>query len=48
MSIKDVMNKLDNGETISKEEFETLKIANRLTDKDILKDKDLLQSMQLY
>jgi len=48
MSIQDVMNKLDNNETISKQEFETLNRANRLMDQDILKDKDSIQRMQLY
>jgi len=48
MSIKNVMNKLDEGETISKQEFETLKRANRLMDQDILKDKDSIERMKLY
>lgn len=48
MSIQNVMNKLDNGETISEQEFETLNRANRLMDQDILKDKDSIQRMQLY
>jgi len=42
------MNKLDEGETISKQEFETLKRANRLMDQDILKDKDSIERMKLY
>lgn len=48
VSIQDVMSKLDRGETISEQEFETLQRANRLMDQDILKDKDSLQRMQLY
>ena len=48
MSIKNVMDKLDKGEILSKQEFETLERANRLMDQDILKDKDSIQRMQLY
>lgn len=48
VSIQDVMSKLDRGETVSEQEFETLQRANRLMDQDILKDKDSLQRMQLY
>jgi hypothetical protein len=48
MSIQNVMNKLDNGEVISKKEFETLKMANSLMDQDILKDKDTIERMKLY
>jgi hypothetical protein len=36
MSIKNVMDKLDKGEILSKQEFETLERANRLMDQDIL------------
>ncbi len=48
MSIQDVMSKLDRGEIISEQEFETLKRANRLMDRDIIKDKDSIERMQLY
>lgn len=48
MSIQDVMSKLDKGETISKQEFETLGRANRLMDQDILKDKDSIERTKLY
>jgi hypothetical protein len=48
MSIQNVMNKLDNGEEISKKEFETLKMADSLMDQDILKDKDTIERMKLY
>lgn len=48
VSIQDLMSKLDKGETISKQEFETLNRVNRSMDQDILKDKDSIQRMQLY
>jgi hypothetical protein len=48
MSIQDVMNKLDKGEILSEKEFETLKRADRLTDQNILSDKDLFISTRLY
>jgi hypothetical protein len=48
MSIQDVMSKLDKGETISKQEFETLGRVNRLMDQDILKDKDSIERTRLY
>jgi Tfp pilus assembly ATPase PilU len=48
MSIKNVMNKLDEGKIIFKQEFETLKRANRLMYQDILRDKDSIQRMKLY
>lgn len=48
MSIQDVMSKLDRGEIISKQEFETLKRADRLMDQDIIKDKDTIERMKLY
>jgi uncharacterized protein YutE (UPF0331/DUF86 family) len=48
MSIQDVMSKLDRGEIISEQEFETLKRANRLMDQDVIKDKDSIERMQLY
>src|SRR5579859_38745 len=48
MSIQDVMSKLDKGETISKQEFETLGRVNRLMDQDILKDRDSTERTRLY
>ena len=47
-TVQDLMSKLDRGEIISEQEFETLKRTNSLMDQDILKDKDTVQRMILY
>ena len=47
-TVQDVMSKLDRGEIISEQEFETLKRANGLMRQDMLKDRDTVQHNILY
>jgi hypothetical protein len=45
--IRNVINKVDRGETLSEQEYETLKIANRLMDRDVYNDKNLAEDIIL-
>lgn len=46
--IQDAMNKVDSGQTLSREDYDTLKIANRLMDRDIYNDKSLAEEIILH
>jgi hypothetical protein len=46
--IQDVMNKVDSGETLSRQDFDTLDRADRLMDRDVYNDKTLAEDMILY
>jgi hypothetical protein len=47
-SIQDLVNKLDNNEMISEEEFEHWSNIDKLLDKGILTDRDSLRTMEMY
>jgi hypothetical protein len=46
--IQDVMNKVDSGGTLSKQEYDTLERADRLMDRDVYNDKSLAEDIILY
>jgi hypothetical protein len=46
--IQDVMNKVDSGGTLSKQEYDTLDRADRLMDRDVYNDKSLAEDIILY
>ena len=46
--IQDVMNKVDSGGTLSKQEYDTLNRADRLMDRDVYDDKTLAEDIILY
>lgn len=46
--IQDVMNKVDSGGTLSRQEYDTLNRADRLMDRDVYDDKTLAEDIILY
>jgi hypothetical protein len=46
--IQDLMNKVDSGETLSRQEYDTLDRADRLMDRDMYNDKTLAKDIILY